>query len=194
MRILRRPRSLRGFLVHAAEIHERREQAFAEELAAQKDVGRDVEVVGEREVLVDGLDAERLGVARLLDRDRSSVDSDLALVGRRGAGERLDEARLAGGVVAHQRVDLAGVDGEVRPRERLDAAVALLQPAQLDERLWSHSFFCEPITLFQSGVGFCSTGIAQGWEFAFSTITTGSAISFGNFSPRRCRIAAAVAR
>ena len=55
------------FLVHAAQVHERREQAFAQELPAEKDVGRDVEVVGKRQVLVDGLDAERLGVPRLAD-------------------------------------------------------------------------------------------------------------------------------
>jgi hypothetical protein len=36
--------------------------------------------------------------------------------------------------------------------------------------------------------------MAQGCAFAFSTITTGSAISLGNFSPRRWRMAATVAR
>ena len=71
-------------------------------LAAEEDVGRRVDVVGQRERLVDALDVECLGVARVADHLRLAVDQDLAGVGGVRAGERADERRLAGAVAADQ--------------------------------------------------------------------------------------------
>ena len=60
--------------------------------------------------------------------------SDLALVGLDDAGEDLDERRLARAVLADERVHGRRLDREADVRERLDAAVALRDAAQLDER------------------------------------------------------------
>ena len=55
-----------------------------------------------------------LRAARGLEmRDRRAVEEDLALVGREDAVDHLDQGRLAGAVLAEQRVDLAGLDVEV---------------------------------------------------------------------------------
>ena len=51
------------------------------DLAAQEEVGDGVQILGQRQVLVDRLDAERLGVARRADLDRLAGDQDLAAVG-----------------------------------------------------------------------------------------------------------------
>ena len=59
---------------------------------------------------------------------------DLALVGDHGAGQRLDQARLAGAVVADHGEDLAGVEVEVGAVDGGHVAVALDQPAGLQDR------------------------------------------------------------
>ena len=45
---------------------------------------------------------------------RCAVDADLALVRRIEPGGDVHQRGLAGAVLAEQRVDLAGIDGEVR--------------------------------------------------------------------------------
>ena len=46
------------------------------QLAAEIEVGGGIDIVGERQRLVDRLDAERLGVARVVDLDLLAVDED----------------------------------------------------------------------------------------------------------------------
>ena len=62
------------------------------------------------------------------------VDRDLALVGLDDPGQDLDERRLAGAVLADERVNGAGPDREAHLGDRLDAAVAPRDAAQLHER------------------------------------------------------------
>jgi len=81
-------------------------------LAAGEEVAGGVEVVEQREVLVDGLDPEVARVVRRVDVDRLPVDHDLAVVGPHDAGEHLDQGRLAGAVVAKQRQHLAAAQIE----------------------------------------------------------------------------------
>ena len=50
-------------------------------------------------------------------------------------GDRLDQRRLAGAVVADEADHLAGVDGEVDPVQSLDRAESLAYSLQLEE--WS---------------------------------------------------------
>ena len=54
-------------------------------------------------------------------RDRLAGELDGAAIRRLGAGEDLEQRRLAGAVLAEQRVDLSGSDLEVDVLERLDA-------------------------------------------------------------------------
>ncbi len=62
------------------------------------------------EMLVDHADAERAGIARIADRDLLAAEQDLALVGRIEPHDAFDERRLAGAVLAEQRMKLAGLD------------------------------------------------------------------------------------
>ena len=103
-------------------------------LAAEVHVLDDVEVVAEREILVDDLDPELGGVLRAVDRDRLAVEEDLAAVGRVDAGDALDQRRLAGTVVADERHHLAGAHLEVDVGERLHGAEVLRDPAELEQR------------------------------------------------------------
>ena len=109
-------------------------------LAAEEEVGDDVEVVAEREVLVDGRDPQCGRVLGLGDRDLLAVEADRAVVGGVDAGDRLHQRRLAGAVVADEADDLAGVDGEVDPVQRLDRAESLADSLQLEE--WSAAGSC----------------------------------------------------
>ena len=108
------------------------------ELAAEEEVGRRVEIVGERERLVDRLDAVAPRVGGRLQRNALPVDPDLARARWEDAGEDLDEDRLAGAVVADQGDDLAGGNREIDARERPQPAKLLGDPDQLDERNASH--------------------------------------------------------
>ena len=57
--------------------------------------------------------------------DLAAVEQHPALVGPVDAGDDLDQRRLAGAVLAHQRVDLAGLEVERDVVERLDAGEGL---------------------------------------------------------------------
>ena len=77
-------------------------------LAADEDVLRRGEVGHQVQFLMDDADAELLGAARRIDLDRLAVEQDLAFVGLVDAGENFHQRRLAGAVLAHQRVHFAG--------------------------------------------------------------------------------------
>ena len=106
------------------------EGARVVELAAEEEVGDDVEVVAERQVLEDGRDAEVLGLGRAVDGRGLAVELHGALVGRVDARDGLDERRLAGAVVADQGDDLVRADVEVDAAEGLHGAEALGDPPQ----------------------------------------------------------------
>jgi hypothetical protein len=66
--------------------------------------------------------------------DRLAVDRDRALVGAVDAREALDQRRLAGAVVAHDRCDLAGACRHRGAAQGGHAAEALDDPVE-DERV-----------------------------------------------------------
>jgi hypothetical protein len=102
----------------------------AELFTSEEEVLDHVEVVAEREVLVDGRDPERDRVGRSRDRDLLALERDRPRVCRVDPGDRLHERGLAGAVVSHESHHLAGVDLEVHLAERLDRAEALAHPFQ----------------------------------------------------------------
>ena len=63
-----------------------------------------------------------------------AVQPDLALRGRKIAGDDLDQCRLAGAVVAHQAEHLALLEVDVDALQRLDRAEMLGDVAQLQDR------------------------------------------------------------
>src|SRR5262245_4110611 len=104
-------------------------------LAPQVHVLDDVEVVAEREILVDDLDPELRRVLRAADRHLAAVEDDLALVHRVDAGDALDERGLAGAVVADERHHLARPDLEVDVRQRLHRAEGLRDTAEFEQEV-----------------------------------------------------------
>ena len=102
-----------GLAVHAAIVDE---AEAADRLAAEEDVLGDAEIGLEVELLVHRDDAEGLGVGRVGDPDRLAGEADRAAVGPVDAGDDFHERRLAGTVLAEERVHLAGAQIEARPR------------------------------------------------------------------------------
>jgi hypothetical protein len=106
----------------------------AVDLPAEVQVGRRVQVRGERQVLVHGLDAMRPGVERAAEAHRAALDEDLPRVGPDHPGQGLDQRALARAVVADQRYDLGGEGGEAGAVQGLHVAVALDHAACLKQR------------------------------------------------------------
>ena len=86
------------------------------------------------EFLVDGADAERLRGRRAVDLDRLAVQKNLAGVAVQRAGHDLDQRRLAGTVLAEQRMHFAGVQAEIDAFQRAHAGKPLDDPTQFDPR------------------------------------------------------------
>ena len=105
------------------------------DLVAEEQVRDHVEVLAEREVLVDGGDPKLQCVARAGHGDRLAAEADLAGGRRVHAGEHLDQRRLARAVVADERDDLAGMDVEVDVGQRRDGAEVLADAAQAEDQL-----------------------------------------------------------
>ncbi len=117
---------LLGALLHGDLVEDR---ALAQ-LVAEEEVGDDVEVVAQRQVLVDDGDAEFLGVVRPVDLHRLALPLDGALVDGMHPGDGLDQGGLAGAVVADEGDDLTGADLQVDVGERLDGAEPFGDSAQ----------------------------------------------------------------
>ena len=117
-----------GLGLHLAVAEEGDAEDAAGELAAHEEVGDDVEVGAEREVLVDGLDAGGLGLALRGEAQLRAVEDEAARARALLAGDDLDQRGLAGAVVAEERHHLAGGDGEVTPRSASMAPKLLRMP------------------------------------------------------------------
>ena len=116
---------LRGLRLHVALAQDRNAEHAARQLAAHEEIGDHVDVRAERQVLVDGLDARRLGLRRRGKMPLGAVEDDAPGACRHAAGDDLDQRRFAGAVVAEQRHDLAATDVEADAAQRLDRAEML---------------------------------------------------------------------
>ena len=110
-------------------------QAAPHALAAEEHVLDDVEVVAQREVLVNGLDPEPRRVARAADVDRLAVPEELAVVRRVGPRDDLRQHRLAGAVVTAEGRDLAGGNVQVDAVEGLHGSEVFVNAANLEQGL-----------------------------------------------------------
>ncbi|MGC0386981.1 hypothetical protein RKD33_007198 [Streptomyces sp. SAI-129] len=106
-----------GLVVDAAE--------GAARLAAHEDVLGDRQVGEEGGLLVDHGDAGVAGVAGAVEDDRCAVEQHLAGVRPVHSGQRLDEGRLSGAVLAGEGVHLAGEQLQGDVPERTDRAEGL---------------------------------------------------------------------
>ena len=130
---VQRLEQLRRRLQLAAPVDEER---ASDHLRAEKDVVGHGHARHQVELLVDDRDAVPGRVAGALKSHRHPVDRDLALVvGVDPAGD-LHQRRLAGAILAHQRMDLAGARREIDAFEHRDVAERFADAAHGEQR-WS---------------------------------------------------------
>ena len=106
------------------------EQTGLGALAAEEHVVDDVEVVAQREVLVDDLDAEVVRVTGAVDGDGLALEGVVPRVEGVDAGDPLDQGALAGAVVADERGHAPGGDVEVDALEHVYGSEALVDAPQ----------------------------------------------------------------
>ena len=97
----------------------------------QEDVFGDRQQRDQRQLLVDDDDPERLDVVDVAKAPLLAIEDDRPLIAAVGvdAAQHLHQRRLAGAVLAHQGMDLAGVHGEIDVAQRLHACKALADAA-----------------------------------------------------------------
>src|SRR5438874_257622 len=128
-----------GFLRLAPHlvVIERRDEA-AEitllDLAPEKDVGADIEIVGKRQVLIDGFDAVIACIDRPGEAGGPALEEDLAFIGMIDARDAFDQSRFAGTVVAEERHHFAAMDIGAHLADRGEPAEALGQFPDRQER------------------------------------------------------------
>ena len=128
-----RPRSAKIARVRASMRAAVDEDALAEAGAAGEDVLGDGELLEDLDLLRHVDDAGGGGVGGRGEADRLAGEDDLAGEGAGGmhAVQDLDQRRLAGAVLAEERVDLAGAHRDVDAAQRRHAAEALGDAADL---------------------------------------------------------------
>src|SRR5712692_2767355 len=112
-------------------------------LTAEKNILGDRELRNERQLLMHHRDSRILGLVNALEAADGAVDMDVTLVSPEwiDAAEDVHERRLAGAVLAHQRVNLARLQIERHAIERQNAGKALGDLAHLEQgpRHWLRS-------------------------------------------------------
>jgi len=115
-----------GRLAHVLAVEDRERPQIEQHLfAAEEQVRRDVEIVGQRQVLEHGLDARRARLDRPGKIHFLAVEPDLAAGALLDCGDLAHEGRLAGAVVAHDGDMFALAQLEIRAFQRMHAAIAL---------------------------------------------------------------------
>src|SRR5689334_23247762 len=126
---------LHARLVELAE--PRAQRAVRPDLTPQEQIVDDRQGGGQSEILIDRFDSRVARIHRRAEMDRLAVHQDLAVVRRDRAGQRLDQCRLAGAVVADHRQDLARIKVEFRMIESGHAAEPLHEAAPLQDGSWA---------------------------------------------------------
>ncbi len=129
------------FAAHALQQFDRARtlRLLVDEAAARRRAGHG-QIVGnrhvgkERELLEHADHAGLHGIGRRAELERCTVDQDFALAGVGHARGDLDERRLAGAVLAQNRVNFPGISLEIDIRQRGDAAVALGDALEFEKR------------------------------------------------------------
>src|SRR5579883_516186 len=101
---------------------------------AHENVLGDGEFGEEQQLLIDRGDADAPRVVRPLQMDRLAVDDHLAAVGRKHAGDDLDQGRFAGAILAEQSVRLAFGDVERDAGQRAHAWEGFFDVAHRQDR------------------------------------------------------------
>ena len=107
----------------------------AAQLAPEEHVFGDRQVRREHDLLVNQNDAAPLRIDRALQLDQRTVELDRATGGLEMPAEHLHQRRLAGAVLADDRVDLAGAHADRDIAKNLDRAERARQPHRLEDGL-----------------------------------------------------------
>ncbi len=105
---IERVQHLPALVLHRLVVHHEAKRWLSSGIAAQVDVLSDVEVRYQVELLVNGADAELLGMSRTVDAYLLTLDLDLARIRHISASQHLHERGLAGTVLTQQDVHLSG--------------------------------------------------------------------------------------
>ena len=108
-----------------------RSRCDGSDVEAERDVLQHRQRLEQREVLEHHADAERRAARGLAMWTGAPFQEDLPGVGREDAVDHLDERRLAGAVLAEQRVDLARPDAEIDVVVGEHAGKRLVTPTSL---------------------------------------------------------------
>ena len=114
--------------VHAAERHARR--------VADEDVFGDAQLRKEQQLLIDDRDALGARFAGRTEMNDLVANPNFAGVGAMNSGHDLDQRRLAGAVLAEQRVHFAGAHIERNVAQHRDADERFRDATERDQ--WSH--------------------------------------------------------
>ena len=114
-----------GIALHRRAVDETHAHDAARRFAAEEDVGGDILLTGEREVLVDHLDAHAAALAGRQIEDRLAVEADTAGIRSVHAGDDLHQRRFAGAVVADQPDDFAATHRKIDAMQDVHGAEAL---------------------------------------------------------------------
>ena len=109
-------------------------QAVEEFFVAKIEVLRHRHARDEAGLLIDHRNAVASRQRRAGDLDSLAIDTDLALGRRHRAGEDLDQRRLAGPVLAENRMHFAAPQIEIYVLQRGDAAIVLADASHLQDR------------------------------------------------------------
>jgi hypothetical protein len=120
-------------LVHRGMVEKRERPNLASQFAPEKNVGGRRQIIGQRQILVDDLNADGAGIHRSGEMNLLVLEQNLAVRGREIARDDLHQCRLAGAVVAHQADDFAGSDREIDMGQGPDGAEFLPDVLQDEE-------------------------------------------------------------
>ena len=125
--------------VHAGIVQDAEQLGLFHQFAAHEEVARHRHQRRERQILIDRADAHIRRITRRAERDQSAVNPNLARCRRVDAGENLDQCRLAGPVVAEERMDFAGINLEVDTVQGAQFAKPLHDVLHFDDQVQSQS-------------------------------------------------------
>ena len=106
------------------------EQRKLEWFASDEHVARDRHHRHHRVVLVDRLDPEVHGGARILDDNRCAVDKDFAFIRLVQARQNIDQCRFSGPVVTDKAQSLASTNPEGHALDRMDTRIPFVQVSE----------------------------------------------------------------
>ena len=123
-----------GALGHRLVVEPAERARAALDFAPKEHIGRRRQIVAERQVLVDDLDALLARLDGLMKVHRLAADADLAVGRGEIAGDDLDQGRLASAVVAHEPEHFASLERHVDFVQRMNRAEMLRHRVQFKNR------------------------------------------------------------